>query len=70
MMQYVYWQDDSKTPTATKIAAAIAAHVRRLGTRPNVVLVSNDDDAPAAVGDVRVEKCGRMKRGDYWAGVE
>jgi hypothetical protein len=67
-----YWAslDESKRPIEAKIADACAAYEARFGVPPTVALVSEDDNAPAAVGGVvtRAEK--RIGRNVVHVGVE
>lgn len=61
------WHDDSKTPTAQKIADACAAYERRFERRPNVVLV-NAAEVVAGPAGVQVQAAGYIRAGNFWAG--
>jgi hypothetical protein len=67
-----YWAslDESKRPIEAKIADACAAYETRFGVRPTVALVSEDDNAPAAVAGVTTRAEKRIGRNIVHVGVE
>lgn len=66
---YLGWFDDNPKKSASlKIEEAIAAYVERFGTRPNVVLVNEDDRVDRAGVLVRSE--GYIRRNNFWVGWE
>lgn len=67
---YMMWFDDNaKKPTSTKIAEAIAAYKRHFKTQPNVVLV-NAAEAPCEVAGASVRVASYVRRHNYWVGIE
>lgn len=66
---YIMWFDDSKLPTATKIAQAVAAYTQRFnGVRPTVVLAHPEE--VVEVEGVTVRAASNVRRSNYWVGVE
>ncbi len=66
---YLLWYDDSaKKATRIKIEEAISAYTDRSKSRPNVVLVNEDDRADIQGVSVRTE--GYIRRNNFWVGWE
>jgi hypothetical protein len=66
---YLLWYDDTaKKATRVKIEEAINAYTDRFKTRPNVVLVNEDDRAEIQGVLVRTE--GYIRRNNFWVGWE
>ncbi|NJN65465.1 MAG: hypothetical protein HC884_01510 [Chloroflexaceae bacterium] len=76
--RYLMWFDDNpKIPTRTKIEEAIAAYQRRFKTRPNVVLVSEGENGLLSSNTETLEHHGVLVRGvsfvrrnNFWVGLE
>lgn len=67
MTDFYGWHDDSKAPTAQKIADACASYERRFERRPNVVLVNAAEVAEGPAG-VQVQAASYIRAGNFWAG--
>ena len=68
-MQFLVWFDDnSKTPIADKIQAAIAAYVERFQDRPSLVLVNAVDHMERA--DVLVRTDRMVQPNSFWVGLD
>ncbi|HEX9441887.1 MAG TPA: hypothetical protein VGJ87_03535 [Roseiflexaceae bacterium] len=66
---YLLWYDDTaKKATRVKIEEAINAYTDRFKTRPNVVLVNEDDRAE--IQGVLVRSEGYIRRNNFWVGWE
>lgn len=66
---YLGWYDDTPKKTAQmKIEEAVAAYVSRFHSRPNVVLVNEQDRAD--VNGVAVRSETYMVRNNFWVGWE
>ena len=64
---FLLWFDDSKRPTAQKIAAAIARYTERYGHAPSVVLTcpGECEDVPG----VEVRAAEHVRQFNYWVGM-
>ena len=68
-MQFLVWFDDnSKTPVADKIQAAIAAYVARFQDRPSLVLVNAVDHLERT--DVQVRTDRMVQPNSFWVGLD
>lgn len=66
---YLWWFDDNpKKAAELKIEEAIAAYVERSRTRPNVVLVNEQERVLFKGIEVRSESY--IRRGNFWVGWE
>jgi hypothetical protein len=66
---YLLWYDDSaKKATRIKIEEAISAYTDRFKSRPNVVLVNEEDRAE--IKGVLVRSEGYIRRNNFWVGWE
>jgi hypothetical protein len=66
---YLLWYDDStKKATKLKIEEAINAYTDRFKSRPNVVLVNEDDRTD--IQGVSVRSAGYIRRNNFWVGWE
>jgi hypothetical protein len=66
---YLWWFDENpKKATELKIAEAVDAYVFRTHTKPNVVLVNDQDYAEVA--GVEVRRTGYVRRFNFWVGWE
>jgi hypothetical protein len=67
-MAFLLWfDDDSKRPTAQKIAQAVEAYQERFKTAPSVVLVNEGDLCDVPGVEVRSE--GYIRRNNFWVGM-
>lgn len=66
---YLLWFDDNaKKATETKIAEAIAAYQARFSAPPNVVLVNEGEQVSVAGVLVRAERY--IRKSNFWVGFE
>jgi hypothetical protein len=65
---FLMWFDDSKKPTAQKIAEACARYQERFRSAPNTVLC-NEAERIAVTGLV-VRSEGYIRRSNFWIGWE
>ena len=68
MLFLVWYDDNSKTPVADKIQAAIAAYIVRFQTRPSLVLVNAVDHMERA--DVLVRSERTVQPNSFWVGLD
>jgi hypothetical protein len=68
-MFLMWFDDDRKKTSSEKIAEALAAYERRMGSRANLVLVHTEEvgDAPASV-EVRPQPF--IARSNFYVGYE
>jgi hypothetical protein len=65
---FLMWFDDSKKPTAQKIAEACARYQERYGAAPNTVLCNPEQIA--TVAGVAVRPLVRIRPNNFHIGVE
>jgi hypothetical protein len=68
MLFLVWYDDNSKTPVADKIQAAIAAYVTRFQARPSLVLVNAVDHMERT--DVLVRSERTVQPNSFWVGLD
>lgn len=65
----VWFDDDRKKASATKIEEAVDAYARRTGRQPNVVLINERDRADSPVG-IQLRTPSYVQPSYFYVGVE
>lgn len=68
---YLGWYEDNpKKGVVTRIEEAIRAYRKKFEIDPTVVLVSKDEEVPAAVDGCPTRVENFIRRNNYWVGVD